>query len=81
MAKEFEDKRKDNLRVLVDILVQGHHVPAGAVIPKAAMSKADWQNLAFAFDPPRVVETSDREQDAEYDADAATAATMLPAAK
>ena len=78
MAKEFEDKRKDNLRVLEGILVQGQHVPVGSVIPKSAMSKTDWQNLAFSFDPPRVVETDEAERFGPLvdDEDAPTAASM-----
>lgn len=53
------DKAKDNLLVLTDILVDGKHTPAGAIIPKTTMAKTDWQNLAFAFDPARVQETNE----------------------
>ena len=90
MTKEFEDRKKENLLVLENILVQGQHVPVGSVIPKSTMSKTDWQNLAFSFDPPRVVETDDNERygplvsetvsDAQIDAMTATAG-KLPGVK
>lgn len=85
MAKEFEQKTKPNLLIMTDILVQGQHVPTGSVIPKSAMAKSDWQNLAFSFDPPRVVETDEYERfgpevDDEPAADTATAG-KLPGVK
>lgn len=90
MAEEFEQKTKPNLLIMTSILVQGQHVPTGSVIPKSAMAKSDWQNLAFSFDPPRVVETDDNERygplvsetvsDAQIDAMTATAG-KLPGVK
>lgn len=84
MAKEFEQKTKPNLLIMTDILVQGQHVPTGSVIPKSAMAKSDWQNLAFSFDPPRVVETDEGERfGPEVDEPAADALTTskLPVVK
>ena len=56
----MSDKVKNNLRVLVDILINGEHVATGTVVSKDDFkNKGDWQNLVFAFDPPRMEETSD----------------------
>jgi hypothetical protein len=54
------EKEKPNLKVLVPILFKGEHLEAGTVIAKSDFAvKGDWQNLAFAFDTPRLAETDD----------------------
>lgn len=45
------------------------HVPVGAVIPKAALEKADWSTLCN-MTPPRAVETDDPITSGEDDAPA-----------
>lgn len=49
-----------NLKVLVPILINGEHNAVGDVVAKSDFKdKGDWQNLAFAFDPPRLEETDE----------------------
>lgn len=51
---------KPNLKALTTIAVNGEHLNIGDVIPKTDIPvKGDWQNLVFAFDPPRMEETDE----------------------
>lgn len=70
-----------NLKVLVPILINGAHFNVGDVVAKSDFAdKADWQNLAYAFDPPRLEETDEPEGKAGDDAPAKPAKAATRAA-